>query len=691
MTILGTGGVGKTHFALELAARLQSQFQHGVVFLPLVSLRKADELLPALAGSLRVHLPSGDDLKQVVLDHLSSREMLLVLDNFEHLLEEALLIRDILDAAPRVRVLVTTREKLKLESEILYSLRGLTLPPIDKLHQAEEYDSVRLFLQKARQVRPGFALTDENRPAVVHVCQLVDGLPLGILLAAAWVEHFSPAEIADQIQRSLDFLAHDLRDAPSRHTCIRAAFDISFHRLSESHKAVFRKLGCFRGVFTLAAAEAVAGADLRTLINLADKSLLWRDPDSGRYDLHELLRHYANDELVREGEHEATQAAHAAYYTAFVEERETKLRSPVQGLALDEIQADLDNIRQAWNWAISQRDFLAVQRMLPGLYAFCDMRSRFYEGAALFQLARQGLAPQAGEPPHSTWALALLSWYDLQSYLGRLEHDEEIQVQAQCCRKQAEAVDNPFGIAASVVLLGAIARHQGNFELAIQHYDRAMRVCPELDDFYWVQMRIGLCYQSLRAYPQAIQAFQMCLERGNRTGEQVKTGWSLVNIGDALLLQGNPAQAKVYLEEAFAIFKEVGTTSGLLWSIYSLSRAALDLGDPARARELVDNAQQIAQQLHATFWIKRLHYQFQPIEAPSSESSRIVKLHCRELFSPRELEILHLLKSEMSGPEIARALVVSLNTVRFHTKNIYRKLEANNRLEAIHRADELGL
>lgn len=691
VTVLGTGGVGKTRFALELAGELQPQFQHGAVFVPLAQLSTIDELLPALAGELGLQLPPGGDLQQVVLDHLSNKQILLVLDNFEHLLEEAVLIRDILVAGPQVKVLVTSREKLDLESETLYHLRGLNLPAPDSLQEVNEFDAVRLFLQKARQARPGFSLSDENIPGVVSICQQVDGIPLGILLAAACVEHFSPAEIADQISKNLDFLAREFRDMDTRHGCMRAVFDSSYNRLDKQQKAVFRRLAIFHGGFNLAAAEAIAGANLRILLSLVDKSLLWRDPDTSRYDMHELMRQYAGEELEAAGESKNILAAHTTFYLTFVQEREAVLISPSQTKALDEIQAEFDNIRQAFSTGIGKRDFNAIRNMLIGIYKFCDMRSRAYEGEALFRLARDGLAPQTGEVPQPAWALALLSWYDMRTYGQPFETFEEIPARAQSCLKYAESIHDPQAMAASLVLLGAFAEDANDFKTAIRQYKKAMRIYPLLDDVYWVNIRIGLCHLSARQYPEAIRAFQVSFQRGNETGERLKKAWALANIGDTLLCQGNPQEAKRNLEKACALFQEIGNKFGLVWSNFSLSKVAIELGDAAGAREHAEIAGHLAQQLHAVTWTGKVDALLQEIDASSSSSPHPVTDKSHEDFSQRELEVLQLLKSDLNGPEIADRLVVSLNTVRFHTKNIYQKLQVNNRLEAIRRAKELGL
>jgi predicted ATPase/DNA-binding CsgD family transcriptional regulator len=693
VTVVGAGGVGKTRLALEVARKLQSGFRHGVVFVALASLASIDELLPALADALAIQLPPEADLEHVVLDHLSGRHVLLLLDNFEHLLEEALLVNEILAAGPHVKVLVTSREKLGLEAEHIYRLMGLELPPPDGGREPGDYDAVELFVRRARRARPGFELNAANAAAVIELCRLVDGNPLAILLAAAWAEHFSPAQIVEEIQRSLDFLSRDSRDAEPRHASMRAVFAASYNRLDAPRQAVFRSLAVFRGGFDLAAAEAVAGDDLRSLMALVNQCLLARDSESGRYDLHELLRQYAREVLESAGASEEAVAAHARYYTGFVHDREVRLISRGQVAAIDEIQADLDNIRQACSTVAAQRDFASAGAMLPGLYAFCDMRSRFIEGEAVFRLASESLAPLAGEAPHPVWALALLSWYDMRAYIEPVEAFEEMRRRAERCLEQARSLSDPKGIAASLVLLGAVAEDQAEFEAAIRLYEEAMRVYPPLDDAYWVNMRIGLGYQEIHKYPEAIRAFQISLQRGKEMGERAKTGWSLLNIGDTLMRQEKRAEAEQMLQQAQALFREIRMPLGVLCANFRLSRLALDLGNSVLARERAEIAAQLARQIHSSAWLEKIGELLRRIDPEISRASHGagIRIQGLETFSPRELEVLQLLKSELTGPEIADRLVVSLNTVRYHTKNIYQKLGVNTRLEAIRRANELGL
>jgi DNA-binding CsgD family transcriptional regulator len=424
---------------------------------------------------------------------------------------------------------------------------------------------------------------------------------------------------------------------------------------------------------------------------LVDKSLLTRDSHTGRYDLHELLRQYAGERLAVAGDHEQVLAAYAEYYIAFICQREEQLISPSQTAVLDEIQTDFDNIRQACAAVIDKRDFASVRAVIPGLYTFCDMRSRFYEGEAIFRLASEALAPRAGELPNAAWALALLSWYDMRAYIEPFESFEEIALHARSSLEQAVSIRDAQATAASLVLLGVVAQHQSDFKTALRNYERAMQSCPLLDDVYFVNIRIGLCYQALQDYPKAIQAFQISLQRGKETGERVKIGWSLENIGDTLLLQGKPAEAERHYEQARTLFEQVGTTVGIIWCLYGLSRAAIALLNPTLGRELAETAGQLAHQIHSASWITKTDHLLRQIDPQSSQILCEKKNQADEAFSPRELEVLQLLKSELNGPDIARRLVVSLNTIRYHTKNIYRKLGAGTRMEAIQRAKELGL
>ncbi|HET9915124.1 MAG TPA: LuxR C-terminal-related transcriptional regulator [Anaerolineales bacterium] len=686
VTLLGAGGIGKTRIARELAATLQERFREGVRFISLAQLNTRDSLIFAIAAAFDIHLPLGGNLQQALLDELSSKQLLLVLDNFEDLVEEALFVRDILVAAEQIKILITSREKLNIQGEVLYPLHGLGLPPQDEPDQVETYDAIRLFLQRARQAQPDFVIREQDLLSIVHICRSVDGMPLGILLAAAWMEHFSPQAIASQIDRDLDFLAHEIRDMPVRHRSLRTVFNSSFDHLEADQRSIFPRLAVFRGGFSVQAAKVVAGADLKMLLSLVERSLLQHDIDSGRFDLHELLRQYAGERLVESGECERVKGLHAGYYLDFAHQLAPRLKSPSQAEALDAIQADFENIGQAWEWAIKHRDFNAIELATPSLYAFCDMRSRYGEGKALFGLARRELSFPSSGIPCPTRALLLLSWYDLIPYAERAAVFEELTAEAQNYLRQARAEAHAEGMAVSLILLGALVGDREDLNTAIRYYREAMEQYPPLDDFYWVNMRVGLCYQVLEQYAAAIQSFEQSLARGQALGERAKMGWSLLNIGNTLIMNNEQANAKTYLQKALVLFEELGTSVGILWVNYSLSSLALTDGDLGSAKKLATKTLELARQVHSPLWIEKVSGLIRQIEAQPAGVQPL-----QEPLSERELEVLRLLKSDLDGPEIARHLFVTLNTVRYHTKNIYRKLQVNNRREAVRRAKDIGL
>ena len=292
LTLVGPGGAGKTRLALEAAARRVDRYPHGVHFVPLASVASPDLLAPALAESIQFAVDgahSGFSAQDQLLDYLSERSTLLVLDNFEHLVEGSGLLSEVIERAPQVELLTTSRERLNVQSEWVFDVEGLGLAE----NGNGSASAVRLFVERATQVVPGFALDDAGYSQALRICRLVDGMPLGIELAASWISLLSCAEIADEIEGGIDFLATSMRDVPDRHRSLRAAIDQSWRLLTDEQRSAFSRLSVFRGSFDRSAAVAVTGADLRLLSELIAKSLL-RRPDFGRFELHELLRQYAS-------------------------------------------------------------------------------------------------------------------------------------------------------------------------------------------------------------------------------------------------------------------------------------------------------------------------------------------------------------------------------------------------------------
>ncbi len=399
VTLVGPGGIGKTRLALQVAREQVGLFAHGVYVAPLLSAGSPRSVASVIANGFDISFPGGQPLEKQLLDYLCEKEMLLVLDSMEHLLsslppipdapldsgvEGTELLVEILRQAPGVVLLVTSRERLNLREEWLYELGSLAYPAETEtgLTVADllSYSAVQLFVQCARRVRRQFSLTEAEGPAVVRICQLVGGMPLGIELAAAWVRIHACQTIAQEIERNLDLLATRLRNVPARHRSIRATFEYSWQRLTGEERSVLARLSVFRGGFEREAVIAVTGASPAILDALLDKSLLTRSA-AERYDLHPLLRQYASEKLGADpGEDERTRTRHARYLAAYLEQQEAHLAGAGQREALARLALEIENGCQAWRWAVSQGMWDEVDRSVKSLYRFFDIQSRFQEG-----------------------------------------------------------------------------------------------------------------------------------------------------------------------------------------------------------------------------------------------------------------------------------------------------------------------
>ena len=410
LTLIGPGGSGKTRLALEAAAAQLDSFAHGVFFVSLAPLDSVEAIVPTVAEALGFRFYEEGEPQQQLLDYLCQKTMLLIMDNFEHLLacperrpelvegprrrDGVGLVTEILKTAPDVKILTTSRAGLNVQGERLFPIAGMDFPALTPREpkEAAQYSAVKLFLQSARWVQPSFELTADNVNHVTQICRLVEGMPLGILLAAAWVQMLTPAEIAAEIGQSLDFLETDLRDVPERQRSMRAVFDHSWRLLTEREREVFGGLSVFRGGFTRQAAQRVTGASLRELRALVNKSLLHRTP-TGRYEVHELLRQYAAEKLDQSpAASEAVHDRHCAYYAAALQQWEAHLKGPRQQAALAEIEADSENARAAWNWAVERGHVEHIEQAIEGLCLFYDLRWRYQEGEAACRMAAEKLA-----------------------------------------------------------------------------------------------------------------------------------------------------------------------------------------------------------------------------------------------------------------------------------------------------------
>jgi predicted ATPase len=648
LTILGAGGMGKTRLALEAGAVQLDNLDRGVYFVSLAPLDSARAIVPAVAGSLGFSFYEGAEPRRQLLDYLREKNKLLIMDNFEHLLSDpepsrgdgAGLVADILQAAPDVKILTTSRARLNVQGEYLFRLAGMDYPESLPAAEAETpedalaHSAVKLFLQTARRARPGFAPDADDLRCISRICRLLNGMPLGILLAAAWLDMLAPAEIADQISgevaASLDFLETDLRDVPERQRSMRAVFDHSWSLLTERQRAVMQALSVFRGGFTRQAATEVTGASLRELRALVDRSLLQRDP-AGRYGIHELLRQYAADRL-RGPEEPATEAsirdAHATYYAAFLASREAPLRGLDQKRVLAEIRAEVDNIRVAWDWTVAQGRIDEIEQSQAPLARFCRIRGWYGEGEDLFSRAAQRLAGTHGERTRLLQGRLLFQQGRFADLLGKeteagrlLEASLAVFREVGARREAAYALcllggcealygsrrrelcleglglfrdlGDPRGLALAVHGLAWSSAHEGEYSDAKQEFEQSLALFRQAGDLEGIQASLhGLGYicwilgEYERGRKLHLEMLRLCRETGSQGG----IARALGDLGiDAYALR-QYEKAHELFGQSLAIYRDIGHAMGMHDELGDLAEAANALGNYAQAEDYVREA-----------------------------------------------------------------------------------------------------
>ena len=576
LTLVGPGGAGKTRLALEAAGRRIERYPHGVHFVPLVSVASPEFLAPALAESIQFAVDgahSGLSAQEQLLDYLAERCTLLVLDNFEHLVDGADLMGDIIERAPKVELMTTSRERLNVQSEWVLDVHGLGLTEDGNGGPG----ALRLFVERANQVEPGFSLDDAGRAEARRVCGLVEGLPLGIELAASWVSVLSCAEIADEIEQNIDFLATTMRDIPERHRSLRAAFDQSWRLLSGEQQDVLARLSVLRGDFEREAASAVAGADLRLLSDLVSKSLVRRS-DFGRYELHELLRQYAAEKLAA-GSPEAlasTRESHARHYLAALDERRGALVGKDVVQARDELRRELDNVRVAAEWAVVAWDADEGRGVLAGLNEFFFAHS-WFDGAETFErltlLAGDGNERVDGLDRVSPVALAAVAYRtSLGSALG---YDEELDRLALECLPRLREHGMAWELGWCLVALGTNACYRDVYAEAATYLQEAVAMARSAGDGlgeFAVLSWLGFVQLLLDDLEGARASFEACHAKAADLGNPQFLAYAISKLGILADAEGSYSQALRLHMEANELFVGVGDVGG---AGYALSRASL--------------------------------------------------------------------------------------------------------------------
>src|SRR5580658_1828168 len=597
LTLTGPGGAGKTRLALAAARSARESFPAGVCWVELAQIEDAGIVGQALASRLGVPDTPGQDPAEAVAEYVADHQVLVVLDNCEHLAgATASLTENLLAACPALTVLATSREALGVEGELNWQVPPLSLPragPGSGLTASAlaASDAVKLFEQRAQLVRPSFKVTDENAAQVASICQRLDGLPLAIELAAARMRILSSAQLAERLDDIFALLVGGARSAPPRHQALRATLDWSHDLLDAEERTVFRRLSVFASGFTLEAAERVAAGGnlkpasmLELLTRLADKSLLRVEHARGgsRYYLLVTIRDYARDRLAETSETDSVRRAHLGYFTELVETAAERIEGVETGdhsleLELDRVDAELPNLRKAYDFAAEAGDPVAALRIAGRLDRYAYLRGRYHEIRQWMDAAVTSYPDTSAELRAKvllgSGRLALLQC-DYAPAVRRLE----------AALRLYRELDDPRGIAGALQVLGSVAREQGRYARAVELHAESLAVAEAAADRWavagahghlafvsWLQRDFG------RATEEASTALIMSRELGDVEG----AAWSLISLGTAARYQGEVERAGALLAESRELAESIGFREGIAWCGEQLGLLAAVDGDPA--------------------------------------------------------------------------------------------------------------
>ena len=569
VTIMGEGGIGKTRLAIAAAQQISADFKDGVWFVPLSSVEEtsepqmaADHLVSAIDNALGLTIPPGIlSPFAYVQNQLYRRHMLLILDNFEHLIAGRAVVLDLLTACPNLTVLVTSRERLNAQAEAVIRLQGLPVP--DDMAAVDmpaliTMSSLQLFTERASRTTPDFILDDNNLADVVRICQLVEGLPLGIELAAVLTQYQSCADIAQALTANYDALAASWHDLPSRHQSLQAVFEYSWQRLSAEEALTLAQCSVFWGGFAATAVQAITGVPFARLASLAQKSLL-RPLGNGRFDMHELIRHFAADKLAHlQTDDNPVQARHCAYYVDFLRQRQDRLEN--ETAVLREIQTDINNIRAAWQWAVLQPQPDALHTAVTGLSQFYRLVGFYRE--ALDALA-QAISSLEKAPPARPIQFLLGQLYAEQSYfVGRIVNLNEALRLAQKTLTIGQDLNDTYLQTVGHVHIAAILFEEGSILKSEEHSHLGLALAAGSDKLQRQQANslrnLGRIATNRGAHDAARQYYQQALTLVQKAGSRSDEAWLLNELGAVDWRQGEYESAQTYLHQGLAIVQAIG-------------------------------------------------------------------------------------------------------------------------------------
>jgi predicted ATPase/DNA-binding SARP family transcriptional activator len=591
ITVAAPGGMGKTRFVIEAATRNASMFRDGVFFVACSSVASPDRIVFAVADALSFAFFGQREPKEQLLDFLRERELLLVVDNLEHLLAGVGVLSEVLESAPGVKVLATSRERLNLHAESKFDLHGLSVPDAN---DEGGHDAVSLFVQAARRVRAD-PRTDDRHPVLVRICRSLYGMPLALELAASWLRVLTLEDIEREVERGIDVLQSSARDLPARHRSVRAVFDSSWELLTEDERGALERLAVFPASFTREAAEHVTGANYGLLASLIDKSLLSMGTDA-RFRTHPLALQYGLEKLRRQpAVHEQAAERHARYYFDLLTAHHERALEATSGNERSMHEHEFPNVQAAWTWALERGEVQTVAEIAPrieGAYG-----RHIPEAEHLFRQAADAL--DAEDPTHR---LALIQVHlQAAGCLVCVTRIEEATWHAQRALRLLEAMDQPRDLARGLYCLGECMWLAGEFAAAKASFAELLEFArgrEELGDLSnWALLRFVLVEREFASFADVRRSFQDALDQLRR-GDPCAYAHACCEYGIYLMQHGQLPEGERLVHEALRLVRHVHEPRMENYLVMNAARAATWIGDLGRAEALALEARAKAAELH---------------------------------------------------------------------------------------------